>query len=91
MHPTARRCVIWAVVLLVAGAVLHTTIPDLYAALVDAAGPNAEIGMRAVDVVLTLVRWALFPMGAALVGAAVVVQALAPPEESRRGPGDGLA
>lgn len=83
MHPTARRCVQWAVGLLVVGAVLVAYGPDLYGAVVGVAGANAEVGLGVLHVVLTLVRSVAFPLGAALIGAAIVIQVLAPD----RGPG----
>src|SRR5699024_10433501 len=76
MHPTAKKCVIWAVCLFVLGALALAWATDLYVAIVERMGANAEVGVAVLTTVLHGVRWALFPTGAALVGAAVVIQAL---------------
>ena len=82
MHPTAKQCVQWAVALLIAGAVALVYGPDLYAGLADRAGANAAAGLDVVNILLTLVRSTAFPMGAVLIGAAVVIQTLAPRDRS---------
>ncbi len=69
MHPTARRCVWAAVLLWVAGAALVGLAPTLYG-LAD-----GWLG-GAVEIAVGFLQEALVPTGAALVGAAVVVQAL---------------
>lgn len=81
MHPTARRCIGWAVALITAGAVLLVFVPQIYVAIANLAGANAEAGVALVDVVLTIVRWTMIPVGASLIGAAVVIQTLAPQED----------
>ena len=77
MHPTARKCVRWATGLFVVGAVLIVFGPHLFAAIAGRV-PNEGAVLGAVDVTVTLVRWTLMPLGASLVGAAVVIQTLAP-------------
>lgn len=77
MNHTAKRCVQWAVGLWVLGALALVYGTQAYLGLADLAGANAEAGLDAVNIVLTILRSALFPTGAALIGAAVVVQALA--------------
>ena len=76
MHPTARRCVAWAVGLFVGGSFLSLYGTQMYLALADLAGPGAVFGVSVVEFVMTLIRWTALPTGAALVGAAVVIQAL---------------
>lgn len=76
MHPTAKKCVIWAVCLFVLGALALAWTTDLYMLIADRMGPNAEVGVAVLTTVLQGVRWSLFPTGAALIGAAVVIQAL---------------
>ena len=78
MHPTAKTCIGWAVGLFVAGTILAVWLPDLYLAIADRAGVDAQIGLDALLTVLDLVQRVAFPLGAALVGAAVVIQTLAP-------------
>ncbi len=82
MHPTAATCLRWAVVSAVLGAVLLVYGAPLLVALAERAGASAEIGLGLVNVVLTLVTSLGFPLAAALVGAAVVIQVLAPRDGS---------
>ena len=77
MHSTAKKCVQWAVGLLVLGAVLLVYGTQAYVGLADLAGAGAQTGLSALNIVLTIVRSAIFPMAAALIGAAVVIQTLA--------------
>ncbi|OUM39944.1 hypothetical protein [Arthrobacter sedimenti] len=70
--------------LIVAGGFVLVLLPVLIGLLAETAGPTAAIGVGAVDVVLTLVRWAMIPMGTTLIGAAVVIRALAPSLERSR-------
>ncbi|HZL02833.1 MAG TPA: hypothetical protein VFC48_06880 [Cellulomonas sp.] len=81
MHPTAKKCVQWSVALLVLGAALVVFVPRIFVRIFDLAGANAALGVDIVDVTLTLVRWTTIPVGASLIGAAVVIQALAPRED----------
>ena len=69
MHPTARKCVVAAAALWVAGASLVGVAPSLYGLASGWLG-----GM--LDIVVGFLQEALVPTGAVLVGAAVVVQAL---------------
>lgn len=82
MHPTAKKCVQWAVALLISGAIALVYGTDLYVGLADSAGTNAAAGLDVVNILLTIVRSTAFPMGAVLIGAAVVIQALAPRDAS---------
>lgn len=85
MESTAKKCIKWGVVLIVVGGFVLVLLPLLIGLLAETAGPTAAIGVGAVDIVLTLVRWALIPMGTTLIGAAVVIRALAPSLERSRG------
>lgn len=67
-----------------AGGFVLVLLPLLIGLLAETAGPTAAIGVGAVDVVLTLVRWAMIPMGTTLIGAAIVIRALAPSLEHFR-------
>ncbi len=82
MHSTAKKCVQWAVALLISGAVVLVYGTDLYVGLADLAGANAAAGLDVVNILLTLVRSTAFPMGAVLIGAAIVIQTLAPRDRS---------
>ncbi|WNB87025.1 hypothetical protein REH70_07780 [Cellulomonas sp. ATA003] len=59
--------------------------PNLYAGVIGAAGANAEIGLHVLTVALTLVGSVAFPLGAALIGAAVVIETVAPQLAPRPG------
>ena len=85
MESTAKKCIKWGVALILGGGVVLVLLPLLIGMLAETAGPTAAIGVGAVDIVLTLVRWALIPMGTTLIGAAVVIRALAPSLERSRG------
>ena len=76
MNPAAKKCIQWAIGLWVVGAVLVVYMPDIYMAIADRAGTNAEAGLEVVNVALTLAHATLMPLGAALVGAAVVIQVM---------------
>lgn len=76
MHPTAKKCVIWAVCLFVLGGLALAWTTDLYMLISDRMGRNAQVGSAVLSTVLAGVQWSLFPTGAALIGASVVIQAL---------------
>jgi multisubunit Na+/H+ antiporter MnhG subunit len=76
LHPVAKKCVIYGVLLLVVGAVLLIYIPDVYNAIVNAAGSNAQPGLDFINILLQVIRSSFMPVGAALIGAAVVIQTL---------------
>lgn len=78
MEATANKCVQWGIILIMAGGFVLILLPQLMGAFADSVGPTASIGVGLVDLVLTLVRWALIPMGTTLIGAAIVIRALAP-------------
>ena len=85
MHPVAKRCVTSGVLLLVAGSVLVIYIPDLYNAIAGVAGSNAQIGLGLINIVLTVIRASVMPLGAALIAAAVVIQTLGGHEHDDQG------
>ncbi len=78
MHPVAKRCVQWSIGLIVSGALLIVFVPRIFAAIAVQLGETAESAVTLTDVVLTLVRWTSIPVGASLIGAAVVIATLAP-------------
>ncbi|GAA1130742.1 hypothetical protein [Arthrobacter flavus] len=84
MESTAKKCIQWGVLLVIAGGFVLVLLPSLILLLAQTAGQTAVIGVGAVDVVLTLVRWAMIPMGTTLIGAAIVIRALAPALEHPR-------
>lgn len=84
MEATAKKCVQWGIILIVTGGFMLVLLPQLMGALAESVGPTASIGVGLVDLVLTLVRWALIPMGTTLIGAAIVIRTLAPALERSR-------
>src|SRR5690625_3587910 len=87
MHPPAKTRVIWAGFRIVGGALALAWTTDLYMLIADRIGPNAEVGLAVLTTVLQGVRWSLFPTGAALIGAAVVIQALSTNRRADDDPG----
>lgn len=89
MHPTATKCIQWAAILFVVGAVLVVVGPSVFVWVAELAGANAAAGVGFIDVALTLVRWTTIPTGASLIGAAIVINTLSPErpraEENRDG------
>lgn len=77
MNPAAKKCIQWSIGLFVVGTLLLVYLPDIYQAIAGRAGANAEVGLEGLTIALTLVNSTVMPVGAALVGAAVVIQALA--------------
>ena len=67
MHPTAKKCVVWAVCLFLLGALAMAWTTDLYLLIADRMGANAQVGLALLPTVLSGERWSLFPTGAALV------------------------
>lgn len=78
MESTAKKCTQWGVILIIVGGFVLLLLPMLIGLLAQTAGPTAAIGVGAIDIVLTLVRWAMIPMGTTLIGAAIVIRTLAP-------------
>lgn len=77
MDPTARRCVGWAVACLVIGSLVVAIFPPVLMWLATSAGQPGQVLLTVVEPVVAILRWSLFPLGAALIGAAVVIQWLA--------------
>ncbi|MEE6273795.1 hypothetical protein [Georgenia wangjunii] len=88
MHPAAKKWATIGVSMLVVGGLLLAFGPDVYYWAANVAGANAEPGLWVLSVLLNVTREAFMPLGAALVGAAVVIQALAP-SPGRTGAGAG--
>ena len=74
MRVISKRCVVWAIGLLLVGAIIHVYGPSWVTSLYLAGGASREQAVGLIDIVLTLVRWGAFPMAAALVGAVIVLE-----------------
>lgn len=77
MIPSAKKSLTAGIIILLAGAIVVAYGTDVYVWLTGVAGANAEPGLHAVSLVLNILRLTLLPVGAALVGAAVVIQSIA--------------
>ncbi len=82
MHPTARRCFQWAAACLVVGAVLLAYGANWFASVSTALGANAQVGVGLLNIALTLVSSLMFPLGAALISAGIVIRALLPAQNT---------
>ncbi|WP_159801371.1 hypothetical protein [Arthrobacter zhaoguopingii] len=78
MESAAKKCIQWGIALIVAGGFVLVLLPQLLGLLAEAVGPSAAIGVGAVELLTGVIRWAMIPMGTTLIGAAVVIQVLAP-------------
>lgn len=78
MHPVAVKCITWAVGLFVLGGLTSAYGAEALWRLSDYAGANATAGLVVLNVVISIMRWTLMPLAGSLVGAAVVIQTLAP-------------
>ena len=63
--------------LMVVAPALYLYIPEAYVALAGVAGTTSPVGLDLVDLVLTIVKLGLVPLGAVLIGAGVVIKAFA--------------
>jgi len=78
MHPVAVKCIRWAVGLFIFGGLMFAYGVNFLVWLQDYTGPNSIIGFSFISVFVGILQWTLMPLGGALVGAAVVIQTLAP-------------
>lgn len=81
MNPTAKKLLINGAVCVVLGTLLAAYGVDVFTWLSDLAGSNAEIGLGAVSLLISLLRGILVPVGAAIIGAAIAVNVLRPSME----------
>ncbi len=83
MHPVAKRCLWWAAVLATAGALFILFGSSIVYRTYDYLGANGRLGFYPVAVISQMITSFAMPLSAALVGAAVVIQALAPKPGAR--------
>lgn len=84
MHPVAKKCLIAGIVtLVVASGVLAFGAELMFGLLAPGPDGSMDVGIRIVQLVIGLAQGGLAPLGAVLVGAAIVVQTLAPRPEPR--------
>lgn len=78
MHEVTKKCLGWGIGLIVLGAILLVWGTDWYVAVAGADDGTGDAGLAVFNLVLAAIRNTCFPLGAGLISAAVVIQALAP-------------
>lgn len=78
MHPVAVKCIKWAVGLSLVGVVAITFGPEAFVRIAEYSGKNGEAGIWLLNVLIMLLKLTTLPLAGSLVGAAVVIQTLAP-------------
>ena len=78
MHPVAKRCLIWAIVLVVVGVAVMTYSADLLYWFRDLVGFNAEPAVFVFSIVIDVARTFALPLAAGLITATIIIQVLAP-------------
>ncbi|WP_062386169.1 hypothetical protein [Demequina iriomotensis] len=78
MHPIARRCAQWAAGLVLVGTFAIVVGPEIVLRVGQSTGAGDEVVFWILTYVIGGIRLFAVPIAAALVGAAVVVQVLAP-------------
>lgn len=76
MHSTSIRCIWWSIILFVVGTLSLEWAGHLVFWVSEWLGPNGLLGAYSVSFAVTLVRSVVFPVGAALIGAVVVIETL---------------
>jgi hypothetical protein len=78
MHPVAKRCLWWAAALVIVGALFILYGPTIIYRASEYLGRNGRLGFYPIALIAQMITSFAMPLGAALVGAAVVIQTLAP-------------
>lgn len=92
MNPTAKKCIWWAVGLIVIGSALMAFLPDLLARYFSLIwnDPAAAAAYGSVTLALSILRDAAMPVGGALIGSAVVINTIRPgSRDQEAAPADG--
>ena len=76
MHKTAKSCLAWGIVLLVAGPFVLTYFPSLLYWINGSVGPTGQIGLDLLGFAMLVVQGTLMPLGVVLIGAGIVINAL---------------
>lgn len=73
MNKTARKCIWSAAGCFAAAALFMVLYPAVFRALGFDRPPENTFAVETAQVLATMIQWSLFPTGAALIGAAVVI------------------
>lgn len=76
MDKTAKSCIAWGIVLLIAGPFVLTYFPSVLLAINESVGPTGQIGLDVLGFAMLVVQGTLMPMGTVLIGAGIVINAL---------------
>jgi len=78
MHPVAKRCLTWAIVLVVLGGLLYSYGSNLLFEFIRVVGANAEPAVWIFTFVLAMMQNFALPLAAGLITATILIQTLAP-------------
>lgn len=78
MHPVAKRCLTWAIVLAVVGVIAYAYGLDISYWWQERVGAGAEPALWGFGVVMNFIRNFALPLAAGLVTATIIIQTLAP-------------
>lgn len=81
MHPVAKRCLIWAAVLVVVSSLLFQYGGNLTWWFQELVGANGEIALHVYSFIANVLRSFGMPLAAGLVTAAILIHNLAPRPE----------
>lgn len=73
LNPTAKKLLIYGVGGMLLGTLTTAYGVSFFSWLSSVAGYNAEPGLQLVSLIITLLRGLLIPIGAAFIGAAIVI------------------
>lgn len=82
MNSTSEKCIAWAIGLFIIGTLIMIFSPAIITAASSHYGINQPLPTYIISFLTTIVRLGAFPIGAALIGAAVVIQTLLPKVKS---------
>lgn len=77
MHPAAKRCLTWAIVLVGVGVLLSVYGADITYWWSERVGAGAEPALHGFGIVMNLIRNFALPLAAGLVTATILIQTLA--------------
>ncbi len=78
MHPVAKRCTWWAIGLAGIGSLFIALGAEIVYSFTEFVGSNGEFAIYVFAFVAQVITGFALPLAAALIGAAVVIQTLAP-------------